>query len=237
MNSVNPKSARRKSRELALQGVFEWLLSGSDAGAIEAFLHERYPTIKLDTEHFLTVLHGCIREAGGLDADIQPYLDRPTRELSPVEHALLLLGTYELRFMLEVPYRVIINEAVDLAKIYGGTDGFKYVNGVLDRLAIILRPDETGERQTPQPYQEPKGGMPANPAAKVPVSFKPRESASANLEGKPRRPGPLRSSAMPAARAKPRALDTERPAAASADEAESVWAKRRPVVRGKPDES
>ena len=104
MNSANPKSARRKSRELALQGVFEWLVSGSEVGAIEAFLRERYPTIKLDSEHFQAVLHGCMRDAGSLDAIIQPYLDRPSRELSPVEHALLLLGTYELRFLLDVPY-------------------------------------------------------------------------------------------------------------------------------------
>jgi N utilization substance protein B len=237
MQFVNPKSARRKSRELALQGVFEWLVSGSDAGAIEAFLHERYPTIKLDTEHFLSVLHGCMREAGRLDADIQPYLDRPTRELSPVEHALLLLGTYELRFMMEVPYKVIINEAVDLAKVYGGTDGFKYVNGVLDRLAIILRPDETGGRQTPQPYQEPKGGMPANPAARVPVSFKPRESADAGLDGKARRPGSVRGRGVTAPRAEPAVRDTEQSAAASTAEAENVWVRRKPAARGKPDES
>jgi N utilization substance protein B len=245
MQFVNPKSARRKSRELALQGVFEWLVSGSDAGAIEAFLHERYPTIKLDTEHFLTVLHGCMREAGRLDADIQPYLDRPTRELSPVEHALLLLGTYELRFMLEVPYKVIINEAVDLAKVYGGTDGFKYVNGVLDRLAIILRPDETSGRQTPQPYQEPKGGMPPNPAAKVPVSFKPREFARSGPERAPRRAGPGRSSAASAPRAEPDAMPASRPAnlptnlpaTQPATEADDVWAQRKPAAHGKPDES
>ena len=211
MNFTNPKSARRKSRELALQGVFEWLVSGSDAGAIEAFLHERYPTIKLDTEHFQGVLHGCIREAAQLDADIQPYLDRPTRELSPVEHALLLLGTYELRFMLEVPYKVIINEAVDLAKVYGGTDGFKYVNGVLDRLAVILRPDETTGRLVPQPYQQQPGGMPANPAAKVPVSFKART--------------PVRSDAKPAAR---------RAGTDASSSPDDPWAQRKPLARRKP---
>uniref|UniRef100_E6PLJ9 Putative NusB antitermination factor n=1 Tax=mine drainage metagenome TaxID=410659 RepID=E6PLJ9_9ZZZZ len=228
MNSANPKSARRKSRELALQGVFEWLVSGSEAGAIEAFLRERYPTIKLDTEHFQAVLHGCMREAGSLDAVIQPYLDRPTRELSPVEHALLLLGTYELRFMLEVPYKVIINEAVDLAKVYGGTDGFKYVNGVLDRLAIILRPDETGDRLTPQPYQEHEGGMPANPAAKVPVSFKPRESARRKPERAPRRPAASRSAVVGQD-----AAAATRPASKPDD----VWAQRKPAARRKPEES
>lgn len=226
MIQANPKSARRKSRELALQGVFEWLVSGSDAGAIEAFLHERYPTIKLDTEHFQAVLHGCIRDAGALDADIQPYLDRPTRELSPVEHALLLLGTYELKAMLEVPYKVIINEAVDLAKVYGGTDGFKYVNGVLDRLAVVLRPDETGDRQTPQHYQHGPGGMPPNPAAKVPVSIKPRTAARSGAERAPRR--------VPASRSQ----GAERPAPdAASGKAEDVWAQRKPAARRKPDES
>ncbi len=228
MNSANPKSARRKSRELALQGVFEWLVSGSEAGAIEAFLRERYPTIKLDSEHFQAVLHGCMREAGSLDAIIQPYLDRPSCELSPVEHALLLLGTYELRFLLDVPYKVIINEAVDLAKIYGGTDGFKYVNGVLDHLAIILRPDETGDRLMPQPYQEHKGGMPANPTAKIPVSFKPRESARREPERAPRRPAVSRRAVA----------EQDAPTASRhAPEADDVWAGRKPAARPKPEES
>ena len=225
MIQANPKSARRKSRELALQGVFEWLVSGSDAGAIEAFLHERYPTIKLDTEHFQAVLHGCIRDAGALDADIQPYLDRPTRELSPVEHALLLLGTYELKAMLEVPYKVIINEAVDLAKVYGGTDGFKYVNGVLDRLAVVLRPDETGDRQAPQHYQPGLGGMPPNPAAKIPVSFKPRSTPRPGSERAPRRTAPNRTAGAGSA------------APEVPGKAEDVWARRKPAARRKPDES
>ncbi len=175
MTAPTPKSARRKSRELALQGLFEWLVSGTDAGAIEAFLHERYPTIKLDTEHFQSVLHGCIGDAAGLDATLQPYLDRPTHELSPVEHALLLLGAYELRSMVDVPYKVIINEAVDLAKVYGGTDGFKYVNGVLDRMAAALRPHEAVARDTaspPEPAAARAGRARVNPAARVPVSFK-----------------------------------------------------------------
>jgi N utilization substance protein B len=175
VNPAPPKSARRKSRELALQGLFEWLVSGSDAGAIEAYLHERFPTIKLDAEHFKQLLHGCIEQAGELDALLQPYLDRPTRELSPVEHALLLLGAYELRALVEVPYRVIINEAVELAKVYGGTDGFKYVNGVLDRVAPQLREAETGVRAAPPPPQPRLAPEPA--VSTVPVSVKPRSAA------------------------------------------------------------
>ncbi len=178
--SAPAKSARRKARELALQGLFEWLLSGTDAGAIEAFLHERYPTIKLDRALFESLLHGCIREAAMLDELLQPLLDRPSRELSPVEHALLLLGAYEMRFLPEVPYKVIINEAVDLAKVYGGTDGFKYVNGVLDRLAPELRGDETAQRAPRAPtVRAPRAQSPAQAHAAVPVRIKePREGAS-----------------------------------------------------------
>jgi N utilization substance protein B len=172
-----PKSARRKSRELAFQGIYEWLLAASDVGAIQAFLHERYPTIKLDTAHFESLLHGAIAEAGALDALIQPHIDRRTSELSPVEHALLLMGTFELQQHLEIPYRVIINEAVELGKVYGGTDGYKYVNGVLDRIAAQLRRSEV-EAAHPSPPQEQAGtddpGPRPNPYAHVPVSHKPR---------------------------------------------------------------
>lgn len=172
------KSVRRKSRELAFQGIFEWLLAGSDAGAIEAFLRERYPTIKLDREHFTSLLHGVLREAGALDALIQPHIDRKTSELSPVEHALLLMGAYELQRHLEVPYRVVINEAVELAKVYGGTDGYKYVNGVLDRIAAQLRPSEVraagGEHLSTAPIQTQIGDdtPPPSPYAHVPVTHK-----------------------------------------------------------------
>jgi len=85
---------------------------------------------------------GVLERAADLQAALQPFLDRPAQQLSPVEHALLLIGAYELMFMSDVPYRVAINEAVELAKSYGGTDGHKYVNGVLDKLAAQVRPGE-----------------------------------------------------------------------------------------------
>ncbi|MGA8008966.1 MAG: transcription antitermination factor NusB [Thiomonas sp.] len=180
-----PKSARRKSRELAFQGLYEWLLAGSDAGAIEAFLHERYPTIKLDDEHFQSLLHGALAEAAPLDAIIQPHIDRQTNELSPVEHALLLMGTFELQRHLDVPYRVVINEAVELGKVYGGTDGYKYVNGVLDRIAAQLRKTEVEAGNQSHPQAQPAStdfSPPPNPYAHVPVSHKakaaPRRAAS-----------------------------------------------------------
>lgn len=140
------RSARRRARELALQGLYQWLLSGEDAGAIEAHLAEAPGYEKADREHFGALLHGVIGAIDELHAAIEPNLDRRVDELSPVEHAALLLGAFELVRHPEIPYRVVINEAVELAKTFGGTDGFKYVNGVLDRAAARLRPVETAVR-------------------------------------------------------------------------------------------
>ncbi|HEU4621325.1 MAG TPA: transcription antitermination factor NusB [Burkholderiaceae bacterium] len=143
-----PKSARRRARELALQGVYQWLLSGEDAGAIHAHIEDISSFDKTDREHFNALLHGVINEAVALRAQFQPFLDRPAAELSPVEHGVLLVGCYELQHHLEVPYRVAINEAVELAKSFGGTDGFKYVNGVLDKVAARVRATEFQPRRS-----------------------------------------------------------------------------------------
>lgn len=142
-----PRSARRRARELALQGIYQWLLAGDDAGAIHAHIAETPGFDKCDREHFDDLLHGVLREAESLRATFSQFIDRPARELSPVEHGVLLLGSYELRHHLEVPYRVVINESVELAKSFGGTDGFKYVNGVLDKVAAELRPVEFQPRR------------------------------------------------------------------------------------------
>jgi len=137
-----PKSTRRRSREIALQGLYEWLLSGSDAGVIEAHMREQEGFDKIDTAHFDALLHGCINEAADLDAVLARHVDRKTTELSPIEHGVLMIGAYELKHCIEIPYKVAINEAVELAKSFGGTDGHKYVNGVLDKTAADLRPVE-----------------------------------------------------------------------------------------------
>jgi N utilization substance protein B len=141
-----PKSARRRSREYALQGLYEWLLSGDagseNAGAIEAHIGETIGFNKADAAHFNGLLHGAIRNAVALRGAIAPHLDRPIVELSPVEHAVLLIGTYELMHHIEIPYKVVINESVEVAKSFGGTDGFRYVNGVLDQIAAQLREAE-----------------------------------------------------------------------------------------------
>ncbi len=140
------RSARRRARELALQGLYQWLMSREDSGAIQAHLTETPGFGKADSGHFETLLHGAIGAAGELDALIAPNLDRKVGELSPVEHGVLMLAAFELSRMPEIPYRVVINEAVELAKTFGGTDGYKYVNGVLDRVAARLRPHEAVSR-------------------------------------------------------------------------------------------
>lgn len=140
---ANARSARRRAREFALQGVYAWLLRGDEglqeAGAIDAHLRDDEEFPDADVKWFNTLLHGVLREAPELRQRFTPFLDRPIEELSPIEHGILLIGSYELIHHIEVPYKVAINEAVELAKSFGGTDGFKFVNGVLDRMAANVR--------------------------------------------------------------------------------------------------
>jgi len=140
------RSARRRARELALQGVYEWLVGGQDVAAVEDHLMESEGFERADREHFREVLHGVIDGADALRAQFVAFIDRRPEQLSPVEHGILLIGTYELQQRPEIPYRVVINEAVELAKSFGGTEGFKYVNGVLDKVAARLRPQEASAR-------------------------------------------------------------------------------------------
>lgn len=142
----NARSARRRAREFALQGVYAWLVRGDqglqDAGDIDAHIRDSEDFSDADAEWYKTLLHGVLRDAASLRESFMPHVDRPLAELSPVEHGILLIGSYELLNHIEVPYKVVINEAVELAKSFGGTDGFKFVNGVLDKLAVDLRPLE-----------------------------------------------------------------------------------------------
>ncbi|WP_428422542.1 transcription antitermination factor NusB [Methylibium sp.] len=145
------KSSRRRSREFALQGLYQWLVSGSEAGVIDAHMRELDGFKQADAVHFDALLHGCLAEAADLDALLARHVDRKTTELSPIEHGVLMIGTYELKHCIDIPYRVAINEAVELAKSFGGTDGHKYVNGVLDKAAAELRPVEVQARRTTAP--------------------------------------------------------------------------------------
>ena len=141
-----PKNARRRSREFALQGLYQWQLA--DAGITEIKQHLATVTgfDRADGAYFSSLLSGVINHAAGLEEALQPHLDRKFVELSPIERSILLIGAFELSNLPDVPYRVVINEAVELAKSYGGTDGHKYVNGVLDKLAAVARPGEVRAR-------------------------------------------------------------------------------------------
>jgi N utilization substance protein B len=141
------KNARHKARALVLQGLYQWLLAEEHADEIRAHLAEFKGYDKADQKYLERLLNGVIADAVELEAAFRPLLDRPVHELSPVERGVLLIGAYELAHVPDVPYRVVINEAVELAKSYGGTDGHKYVNGVLDKLAASLRPAEVTARR------------------------------------------------------------------------------------------
>ena len=136
------KSTRRRSREIALQGLYEWLVSAAPAADIDAHMREQDGFDKCDAVHFDALLHGCIADAAVIDGVLAKLVDRKTTQLSPIEHGVLMIGVYELTHCIDIPYKVAINEAVELAKSFGGTDGHKYVNGVLDKAAAELRPAE-----------------------------------------------------------------------------------------------
>ncbi len=138
--TVSPaKSLRHRARELAMQGVYEWRLSAKSAALIEKATLAEKSIGRYDLALFSQLLRGVIAESDALAERLTPYLDRPVSELSPVEFSVLLLGAYELIHQPEVPYRVVINEAVELGKTFGGSDGHKFVNGVLDKLAAQVR--------------------------------------------------------------------------------------------------
>lgn len=136
------KSPRRRAREFALQGLYQWRVGGNDEAAIEAHLQDVAGFDKADREFFVGLLRGVLAQYAALQAQLQPSLDRPFEELSPIEACILLAGAFELSHYPQTPYRVVINEAIELTKGYGGADGHKYVNGVLDKLAAKLRPVE-----------------------------------------------------------------------------------------------
>jgi N utilization substance protein B len=140
--TTKPKSARRRSRELALQLLYGWLLNPTDAASLKRAARQDANFARVDARLFDSVVDDVVAHAEELRARVAPHLDRAVGALSPVEHVILLIAGSELAFHPDTPYRVVINEAVELAKTFGGTDGHKYVNGVLDRLAAELRPAE-----------------------------------------------------------------------------------------------
>ncbi len=137
------RKSRRKAREFALKALYEWKLSGNDIASIALHLRDEEGYGVIDDQYFLILLNGATQHTAALEEALVPFLDRNLSALSPIESAVLLLGAYEAMYCPDVPYRVVINEAVELAKAYGGTDGYKYVNGVLDKLLPQVRPQET----------------------------------------------------------------------------------------------
>ncbi|HVY06282.1 MAG TPA: transcription antitermination factor NusB [Burkholderiales bacterium] len=136
------KNSRRRAREFALQAIYQWLVNESPAQDLLSQLQEQKDFAKADAALTQALVHGVVDNADALRELIVPLVDRKLKELSPIEHAVLLQSAFELRDQPQTPYRVIINEGIELAKIFGGTDGHKYINGVLDKLAMQLRPDE-----------------------------------------------------------------------------------------------
>ncbi len=131
--------SRKIAREFTLQGVYAWLVGGADVTLIIANLKDDEQFKRADEAYFRTLIHGVIKEEDMLGARVAPLLDRPLAELSPIERGILLIGAYELLHCPDVPWRVAINEGVELAKKFGGADGHKYINGVLDKLAQDVR--------------------------------------------------------------------------------------------------
>ncbi|MFL6659228.1 MAG: transcription antitermination factor NusB [Massilia sp.] len=141
-NPSKNRTPRHRAREFALQGLYQWLLNNEDATTVVNHIRAAHGFEKADAEHFAGLLYGAIKDSVSLRESFAPLIDRGVAELSPIEHAVLLIGAYELKNSLDIPYRVVINEAVELTKSFGGIDGHKYVNGVLDKLAPKLRADE-----------------------------------------------------------------------------------------------
>jgi N utilization substance protein B len=131
--------ARSRARRRALQALYAWQISGSHMNAvIEQFRHEQDMEIA-DLEYFEDLLHGVEKHVDKLDQSLRPHIDREVAQIDPIERAALRLAAYELMFRPDVPYRVVINEAIEVTKRFGADHGHSYVNGVLDKLASDLR--------------------------------------------------------------------------------------------------
>ena len=139
---ASAKSSRSRAREFALQALYQHLVGRNSAEAIDSFTRDLSGFHKADAAHYDAVLHGCIATGDFMDALITPLLDRKMAEISPIEHACMWMGVYEFQHCLDVPWRVVLNECIELAKEFGGTDGHKYVNAVLSALAPSLRSAE-----------------------------------------------------------------------------------------------
>lgn len=139
---VNVSRARSQARRCVMQALYQWQMTGHTFAEILAQFIERDEYQKADAEYFRELLNGAIDQQATLAARIGEFADRPWEQLDPIERAVLLIGMYELLNRLDVPYRVVVNEAVELTKQFGATDGYKYINALLDRVARTVRADE-----------------------------------------------------------------------------------------------
>ena len=138
---------RSRSRSLAIQALYQWQMAGQDVGAIISHFMVEQDNKKFDTDYFAELVRAVPTRLSELDGALEPCIDRALDSIDPVERAILRMGTYELIEHPEIPYRVVINEAVELAKTFGAEKGHRYVNGVLDKAARALRPVETSARR------------------------------------------------------------------------------------------
>jgi len=136
---MSKTKGKQKARRLLVQALYSWELSGTDLASIEAEFHTDNDMSKVDTQLFRNLLYAVPKHLHKIDAAYQPHLDRQQDQLDPVSRAILRIATYELLYSIEVPYKVVINEGVNLAKTFGPTDAFKFINGVLDRVAAEKR--------------------------------------------------------------------------------------------------
>ena len=142
-----PISRRGLARRVTVQALYQWLVNQTAPDTLlKQFREQEEGLGRADPAYFEELLRGAVQDATELTIALVPYLDRPISQLDPVEHAVLLLGSWEMRNKPEVPWKVIVNESVNLAKVFGAEDGYKFVNGVLDKLARQLRAEEMGLR-------------------------------------------------------------------------------------------
>ncbi|MEW6994549.1 transcription antitermination factor NusB [Colwelliaceae bacterium MEBiC 14330] len=135
-------SPRRKARELAVQAVYSWQISQNSVSDVEVNFISDNSKRRFDIEYFQLLLRGVTSQVSDIDEAISPYVDRPLDEIDQVEKAILRVALYELKDCIDVPYRVVINEAIELAKSFAADDSHKFVNGVLDKAVKLVRPQE-----------------------------------------------------------------------------------------------
>lgn len=137
---------RHKARRIALQALYQWQLAGENLSEIEAQFHTEQSMNKVDTDYFHELLHEIPKHLDEIDELAIPHLDRPLEELNVIELTAIRIGCYELKYRIDIPYKVAINEAVEITKTFGTVDGYKYVNGVLDKIAGQVRAEEIKAR-------------------------------------------------------------------------------------------